>query len=236
MRGMLRYHAGLTTLLLALAAGAPNVARALPAPSSGEPSAISGRTLGNGQVLLAAGVGWPGFWAEALFSPTRTLDIGVRGDVLYGSPLLGFGTGIGGELSVPLRLHLWANGSNDFSVAARPFVALGDGSLVGEEGIFAGSFGYAIGLELEGLLGAQVSDSVTLTAGCGSSTAYSDVPDNSASGALIGSFYAVAGVEAIFSGTTLLFARVRGGYGFAPSRLFDSHATFRLSFGVAYQL
>jgi len=236
MRGMLRYHAGLTTLLLALAVGTPRVARALPSPSSGDPSAISGRTLGNGQVLLAAGVGWPGFWAEALFSPTRTFDLGVRGDVLYGSPLLGLSTGVGGEVSVPLRLHLWAKGSHDFSLAARPFLALGDGSLVGEQGVFSGSFGYAFGLELEGLLGAQVSDSVTLTAGAGSSTAYADVPDNSASGALIASFYAVAGVEAIFSGTTLLFARVRGGYGFAPSRLFDTNADFRLSFGVAYQL
>lgn len=224
------------TLLLATLLGAAPRARALPAPTSGDPSAISGRTLGNGQVLLAAGVGWPGFWAEGLFSPTRTFDIGVRGDVLYGSPLLGFGTGIGGEASVPMRLHLWASGDMDFSLAMRPFVTMGDGSLVGERNVFAGSVAYALGLELQGLLGAQVSDSVTLTVGAGSSFAFANVPDNSASGDIIGSFYAIAGVEAIFSGTTLLFARVQGGYGVAPGRLFGSNANLRLSFGVAYQL
>ncbi|NOY93195.1 MAG: hypothetical protein GXP55_18575 [Deltaproteobacteria bacterium] len=230
--GMLRYCFGLTLLLATL----PSSALALPAPTSGDPSAISGRTLGNHQVLLAAGVGWPGFWAEALFSPSRTLDVGVRGDVLYGSPLLGFGTGVGGEVSVPLRLHLWAGEKSDFSLAGRPFLDLGDGSLVGEQGIFAGSFGYALGLEIEGLLGVQVSGGVTLTVGAGSNLAFTNVPENSASGDLIGSLYGVVGVEAIFSGTTLLFARIRGGYGFAPDRLFDSRANLRVSFGVAYQL
>lgn len=234
---MLRHLASLMTLLVALATlSIPTAARALPAPTSGDPSAISGRTLGDHQVLLAAGVGWPGFWAEALFSPNRTFDVGVRADVLYGSPLLGFGTGIGGEVSVPMRLHLWASGHNDFSLAARPFATLGDGSLVGEQNIFAGSFGYALGLELQGLLGAQVSDAVTLTVGAGADTAFANVPDNAASGDLIASFYGIAGIEAVFSGTTLLFARVQGGYGLAPSRLFGGHADFRLSFGVAYQL
>lgn len=213
-----------------------STARALPPPTSGDPSVLSGRTLGTHQVLLAAGVGWPGFWAEVLFSPGRSLDVGVRGDVLYGSPLLGFGTGIGGEVSIPIRLHLWAAGDKDFSIAPRPFLALGDGSLVGEQGVFTDAFGYAIGLSLEGLLGAQVSDAVTLTAGAGTQGAYASVPDDSASGDVVFSFYAVGGLEAIFGGTTLLFARVQGGYGLAPSRLFDSHADFRISFGVAYQM
>jgi len=230
------YRPMLPALLFAtLLAIAPS-ARALPPPTSGDPSVISGRTLGNGQILLAAGVGWPGFWAKGLFSPTRAIDIGVRGDVLYGSPLLGFGTGIGGEVSVPMRIHLWASGDMDFSVAPRPFFAMGDGSLVGERNLFAGSFGYALGLDLQGLLGIQVSDTVTLTVGAGSDLAYANVPDNSASGDIIAGFYGVAGVEAIFSGTTLLFARMQGGYGFSPGRLFDSNANLRLSFGVAYQL
>ena len=87
-------------------------------PTSGVMSLWSGRTLGNGQSAIAAGVGWPGLFVELALAPSSRLNIGGRLQVNYGSPLMGIGDGIGGDLQVPIRFHFY--GQDDLDVAVAP--------------------------------------------------------------------------------------------------------------------
>jgi hypothetical protein len=205
-------------------------------PTSGDPSVLSGRTLGNGQVLLSGGLGWPGFYAQATFAPSSRFNLGVRGAVDYGSPLLGLGTGVGGDLSVPMRLLVYASGITDIAVAARPFAVLGEGSLVGQTQFFSDDFGYGLGTDLETRAGFQVSDSVTLTVGAGTTFAYVNVPDTSDGSHALGAFYGIAAVEAAVGDNMLMFVELDGGYGITKGRLFDGHGVLRLALGVAWLL
>src|SRR5687768_6384965 len=107
---------------LLVSQGRPSIARAQSAedgwaapetatrPTSGEASFLSGRTLGVGQALMAASLGWPGFWAQLELAPDSGINVGVRGAVVYGSPVMGLVAGAGGELSVPIRVHVFGEG------------------------------------------------------------------------------------------------------------------------------
>ncbi len=219
---------------LLLAAAAPAWAQSR--PTSDDMSLLTGRTVGNGDVLVAAALGWPGFWAEVLFAPSSRFNLSLRGGVLYGSPLMGLATGVGGEFSVPMRLHLY--GARDIDVAAslRPFALFGEGALVGQRGTFADNFGWAAGADAGLRIGLHVSDAVTLGTGALVCVAYLDTPDADGSGGVAVGFGALAIVEALMSRRTMLFAQLEGGYGLAPGRLFANQAVLSVSLGVAFRL
>jgi len=209
-------------------------AQAQPRPTSDAPSPLSGRTLGNGETLLAGAVGWPGVWAAALFSPSSQLDIGVQIEVDYGSPFLGVSTGVGGALSVPLRLLVYGKDDIDMAIAARVFGLVGEGALIGQRGVFADELGWGIGSELGLRVGFHVSEDVTLGAGASGLFAYT-VSKEADSNDVVGGAAAVLLVEVLLSGSSLLFAEVWTGYGFAPSDLYGSNLLLRLSLGVAFR-
>lgn len=222
----------LTSVLSVFAGGAQAQSR----PTSDEVSILSGRTMGNGEVVLAAAIGWPGFWAQATFAPTSRFNLGVRATVLYGSPLMGFGAGIGGELSVPMRLHVHGHDRLDVSIFARPFGVVGEGVLVGQQMFFADEVGFGIGSELGGLLGYSPRDGLTLTFGVAGLGAYVDVPDSSGAQHAVGAFFAMAGVEINVSRETMLFVDLQGGYGLRPANTFDGAGLLRVAIGAAYLL
>ncbi len=205
-------------------------------PTSGDVSILSGRTVGVDQTILAAGLGWPGAWAELMLAPSSTFNLALRGSVLYGSPIMGVGTGVGGEVSVPMRLHVFGRGQLDVALALTPSAVLGEGSLVGETSVFQNDLGWAGRLEAGLLAGAHVSDAVTITLGLAGSAALTGVPNRPNSTHLVGTALAIGGVEALMSADTMLFAEAAGGYGFAPADLYDGHGAFRVSLGLAYLL
>jgi len=221
---------------MALAAAAAPQPASADRPTSGDMSIISGRTMGNGETALAAGVGWPGIWAQVLLAPSSTFNLGFRGSVLYGSPVMGLGSGVGGGLSVPVRLHLLGKGYLDVALALEPGAFMGEGSLAGQEVAFAHSFGYGATCTLALLAGAQVSGAITVTLGAGGDFVYYDTPSAGAGRQLGATGLGIFGLEALVSRDTLLFLEVRGGYGFAPERLFDGHEVVRFSLGLAYLL
>ena len=115
-------------------AAAPALAR----PTSGDMSIVSGRTMGVGEEAIAAGLGWPGIWAEYLLAPSSTFNVGFRGTVLYGSPVMGLGSGVGAEATVPLRFHLWGADLLDVALQLEPSAFIGEGALaeiLGQAGV-----------------------------------------------------------------------------------------------------
>lgn len=220
----------LAALVLALSA---SVARA-DRPTSSDMSITSGRTLGVGELVLAAGLGWPGIWAEAVTAPSSTFNLGFRGTVLYGTPLIGFGGGVGGELSVPMRLHLFGAGQLDLALGVTPAFVIGEASLVGQEGTFANDLGFAARGEVAMLAGAQVSAAVTITLGLGGGVAWTSAPDAGGASDIVGTALAILAIEALMARDTLLFAEAAGGYGFAPEMQYDGRGVMRVSLGMAY--
>ncbi len=205
-------------------------------PTSGDMSIISGRTLGNDQTVLAAGVGWPGIWAGLWLAPSSRFNLGFRGSVLYGSPIMGFSGGVGGELSVPLRLHIFGKGQLDISISLTPSFTIGQGSLVGQEDLYVDHMGYAGRVDGGLIAGAQVSRAVTLTLGAIGSFGYLDTPDRPSAAFFFGTVYGVAGVELLVSRDTMFIVETHGGYGFTSSSLFASNAIGRVWVGIAYLL
>ncbi len=215
---------------------APAAARA-DRPTSGDMSILSGRTLGNGETVLAAALGWPGIWGEVVLAPSSTFNVGIRGSVLYGSPVMGLGHGVGGGLTVPLRLHVFGREALDLAIAVEPGFAAGEGALAGQTGTFANDFGWAAWSDAGALVGMRVSDAVTLTLGLLGEVAWVNVAEDTVDGQqLVGGAVAVLAAEALMSRDTMLFGELRGGWGFAPERLFDGHEILRLSLGIAYLL
>lgn len=203
-------------------------------PTSDDVSIWSGRTVDEGDVVLAGGIGWPGVFAEALFAPSSRFNVSIRLDVDWGSPLLGFGTALGGELSLPMRLHVYGKGIVDIALAARPFGILGEGASVGQVGVFSDNIGGGAGLEVGFRAGFRVSDRVTLGTGPFASVAF--VRTNGASSGGVGTFGLIGAVEANMSRATMLFFMVGGGYGVASEALFESRGMVRLAIGLAYRL
>jgi len=203
-------------------------------PTSGDMSLISGRTLGNGENALAAGIGWPGLWAGFWLAPSSSFNLAFKGSVVYGSPLIGFSSGVGGELSIPVRWHIFGKGQLDISVAITPAVTIGQGSVEGQEGTFSDNLGYAARGEAGLLAGAQVSRAVTLTLGAMGGLGWLNVPDATGASYLFVSTWAVAGIELLFSRDTMLLVEAHGGYGFTSSAIFASNAIGRIWIGIAY--
>ncbi|AKF10521.1 hypothetical protein [Sandaracinus amylolyticus] len=209
-------------------------------PTSGEASFLSGRTLGVGQVLMAAALGWPGLWAHVELAPDSTFNVGARVAVVYGSPVMGLVTGAGGELIVPMRVHLFGEGDVDLALRIAPQVALGEGRLFGEaEGVRANDLGVSSRLEVGPRLGWRVAERVTVLAGvdAGAGVSWTNGEDVRA----IGTFSATLGIEALMTLQTMLFAEVSGGAGVADGSgravpLYPQQEIFRLSLGLAYVL
>lgn len=208
-------------------------------PTSGEASFLSGRTLGIGQTLVAAALGWPGFWAQVELALDSTVNLGVRVMVTYGSPVMSLATGAGGELMVPLRVHVFGEGDVDLAVRVAPQVALGEGRLFGEiEGIRANELGVSTRLELGLRLGWRVAERVTLLAGIDAAPglSWTDGEQPRAIGLFTGSI----GIEALMSLETMLFAELTAGAGVAQGRTgvpyYPQQEILRLSLGLAYVL
>jgi len=202
-------------------------------PTSDDLSLISGRTVGNGEVVISAGLGWPGFYAEILFSPSSTFDLSLRAHVDYGA-LLGTATGVAGGLSIPMRLHVYGKDDIDIAIAARPFALFGEGAIMGEEGVFADDFGYALGIEAGLRVGFHVGSSTTLTVGAAGLFAWTSVKD--AGGGAIGGGAPVLGIEANFNRQTVFFAEALAGYAGAPENRFGRQMWLRLALGIGYRL
>ena len=203
-------------------------------PTSDTLSLISGRTVGNGEVILGGGLGWPGFFAEVLLSPTSTFDFSIRAHVDYGAQI-GTGTGVGGGLSLPMRLHIYGEGHTDIAVTARPFFAIGEGALVGELGTFADDLGWALGLEAGLRVGFQVAETTTLVVGASGFVAFNRVADADENSAT-GGGAPVLGVEAAFSRSTVVFAEALLGYAGAAPERFDGRLWLRVALGLGYRL
>lgn len=227
----------LATLLVAALATSASSARADGGrPTSGDMSIISGRTLGNDQTVLAAGVGWPGLWAGVWLAPSSRFNLGLRGSVLYGSPVMGFTQGVGGELSIPIRWHFFGKGQLDLSIAITPSFAIGQGSLAGQEDLYKSHLGYAARGDGGIVAGAQVSRSVTLTLGAMGTFGFVNVPDRTGGAHLLGAAYGIAGIELLVARDTMFLVELHGGYGFAASEIYASNAIGRVWVGIAYLL
>lgn len=213
-------------------------------PTSGEASLLSGRTLGVGETMVAGAAGWPGIWALVEHALTSSFNLGIRAGVTYGSPVMGLDPGVGGELAIPMRIHLLGEGSVDFAVYLEPAFTGAEGASVGKAGTgFSGDFGWSSRLELGGLLGFHVAERLTLLVGLGGYIGFTHVP--SAGGpSVVGGALAQLGVEGLISRDTMLFAVLGGGVGFADDPgpgdpVFDPGLTspiLRISFGLAYLL
>lgn len=223
-------------LVMVVVIGVVSTSHAQVRPTSDDISLISGRTVGNGEVVLAAALGWPGFWAEVLFAPTSRFNFGIRAGVTYGSPLLGLDTGIGGEISVPIRILLYGKNDIDIALFLRPLGVLGEGALVGQQNVFADNFGWAVGAEIGTRAGFHVTDAVTLAAGASVLATYVDTPDADNSNGVVIGFAGILGLEAVVSRKTMLFVELRGGYGIAPDGLFESEGLLSLALGVAFRI
>jgi hypothetical protein len=234
----------LALLLAPLAAGAQDDDDSLPPvaarPTSGEASLQSGRTLGTGEVMIAAAAGWPWIWAQLELALTSSFNVGVRAALIYGSPIMALEPGVGGELSVPMRIHLYGEGELDFAIYATPAFTFGEGATVGEgDSVYSGDFGWSSRLEAGGVLGFHAMEGVTLIIGAGGHVGFVHTP-SVGDPEVIGAVLARFGVEGLISRDTMLFALAEGGVGFAPSRmglnLFRESfpPVLRLSLGLAY--
>lgn len=209
-------------------------------PTSGAASLLSGRTLGSGETMIAAAAGWPGVWGEVAFAPASELNIHVRGTFLYGAPFLGLVEGIGGELSVPVRVHVLGDGQIDLAVRMTPRIAVGEGRLFGEREGLGGAFSGGLVVDVHGVLGFAVDPNVTLIAGLGGGAGGSIVDRSSLGVAWVARLAAELGVEALVSRDFMLFAHVEGGYGFAPDRaglpFYPAREVLSVSLGAGYLL
>lgn len=206
-------------------------------PTSDQLSVHGGRTIGNGEVVLSAGAGWPGIYAELLIAPSSRFNLGFRAGFEWGSALLGFGTGTGGSVSFPMRLLLYASGDVDFSAYLRPFVIVGEGALVGQTGTFADDLGWAAGADVGARLSYAVSRALSLLAGATVTGAWHDVPNGGATNGFAAGFSGTFGVEGSLTRSTMLFAVASAGYGVTRRGRFDGdRVLLRAHFGLAYRL
>lgn len=212
-----------------------------PRPTSGEASFLSGRTLGTGEVMIAAALGWPGLWAHVEISPSSIVNVGVRAGVVYGSPVMGLIAGAGGELTVPVRIHLYGEGDLDVSLRLAPELSIGEGRLFGESlsDIRASDLGMSSRLEVGARIAWRVAERVTLFAGADVAPGISWVDTENVHP--IGVFTGTLGIEALMSRDTMLFAEATGGAGVADggARLigyYPQQEILRLSLGLGYLL
>lgn len=216
-------------------------------PTSGDASLLSGRTLGTGEAMLAAGVGWPGIWAHLELAPSSTMNLGIRASVLYGSPSMGLRVGLGGELSVPIRIRLWGEHDTDLALRVTPRGALGEGAIFGEGPLstFGGELGWMARIDAEVIVGVHFAPAVTFFAGAGLGGGLSHVPAASNPEG-IGRIEATLGIEGLLARDTMLFVEAKLGYGIAREPFGRPHYgnglgdierfVLGVSFGVGYLL
>lgn len=210
-------------------------------PTSGDASLLSGRTLGEGEVLLAAALGWPGFWAHLELAPLSTVNVGIRAGVLYGSPVMGLRVGGGGELSVPIRVRLWGERDTDMALRLTPCGALGEGLLFGQDppSTFAGELGWMARLDAEVVFGWHPDPRVTFFFGAGAGGGVSGVP-RAGNVEGIGRVEGTLGVEGLLARDTMLLFEAKLGYGLARDYsglvFYGDRFVLGVSFGVAYLL
>lgn len=147
---------------------------------------------------------------------------------------MGFSTALGGQLSLPMRIHVYGESDVDLAIALRPFGMLGEGAMVGQEGIYADDLGGGAGLEAGVRAGFHVSDAVTLATGVFFEGAF--VRTQGAGNGGTFAFGVLGAVEAVMSRATMLFFAVGGGYGVASEDLFDRRGVVRLHLGLAYRI
>ncbi len=210
-------------------------------PTSGEASFLSGRTLGTGQTMMAAALGWPGFWAQLELAPDSSLNVGVRASVVYGSPVMGLIAGAGGELSVPIRVHVLGEGDLDLALRIAPQIAMGEGRLFGgaDGTSLANQLGVSSRLELGALLGWRVVERFTLFFGLSAAPGLTWLDGERVRA--IGVFTGTIGLEALMSLETMLFAEVQGGAGVVDGTgllfaFYPQQEILRISLGIAYVL
>jgi hypothetical protein len=210
-------------------------------PTSGEASFLSGRTLGTGQVLMAAALGWPGFWAHVELAPDSALNIGVRAAVVYGSPVMGLVAGAGGELVVPIRVHVFGERDVDVALRIAPQISTGEGRLFGgaDGTSLANQLGVSSRIELGALLGWRSTERFTMFFGLSAAPGLTWLEGQSVRA--IGVFQGTIGVEALMSLETMLFAEVQGGVGVVDASglaftFYPQQEIFRISLGLAYVL
>ncbi len=203
-------------------------------PTSSDLAILGGRTMGVDQTALAGAVGWPGIWAAYFVAPSSTFNLGFRATVLYGSPYLGLGTGVGAEVAVPLRFHLHGEDIYDLVLELDPGLVIGEPTLAGEPVGFSDdvALGAALGATLLGA--ARISDVVTLTGGLGAAGAVAGTTSRDAQP--LGLFHARLAIEALMDRDTMMFGELRVGYGLAKANTFDGHEVVRASLGIAYLL
>lgn len=240
MRWRVVWCAALSWLLLGSSALAQDDVPPLARPTSGEASLLSARTLGTGEVMMAGAAGWPWLWVQLELAPSSTFNVGIRGALLYGSSVMALSPGVGGEISVPMRIHLHGDENVDVAVFVTPAFVFGEGATVGEGGmLYAGDFGYSVRGEAGGLFGIRLVPRFTLFFGVGGHVGFVHTPAAGGPEA-VGAVFASAGVEGLISRDTMLFAEVQGGIGIAPSRLglpvFGATVPplLRVSLGLAY--
>lgn len=204
-------------------------------PTSGDMSVSSGRTLGIRTSVLAAGIGWPGLWAEFDTGLSSRFTLGVRVTALYGSSIMGLGTGIGSEVATPLRFHLYGHDDLDLALTLKPALVLGQGALVGQTNTFSNDFGFGVRAEAGVVLGMRLSQAVTFVLGVNGGPGFDSVPDAGQSH-MMGTIRSNIGIEGLMSRDTMLFVLLEGGYGFAPATAFEKHVVLSLALGMAYEL
>lgn len=189
---------------------------------------------------MAGAAGWPWIWVQLELAPTSTFNIGIRGAILYGSPIMALSPGVGGEISVPMRIHLHGDENIDIAVFITPAFVLGEAATVGEGGtIYGGDFGYSVRGEAGGLFGIHVMPRFTVYFGVGGHTGFVHTPSIGDVQA-IGAAFARAGLEGLISRDTMLFGEIEGGIGIASSRggipVFGATVPplLRVSLGLAY--
>jgi hypothetical protein len=208
-------------------------------PTSGDASLLSGRTLGVGNVMIAAMAGWPGGYVQLELAPTSLFNIGIRGGFLWGSPMMGLQVGLGGELAVPMRLRIWGEHQTDLAIVLEPMFAVGPGNLYGEAAL-GGQFAYGTRLDAGARIGWEADPHLTVFGGITAGGGFSEVPQPRSSIQPIGVVYATLGAEVLTSRDFLLFLRLDAGYGLAPDRsglaLYGDRAFLRIVFGGAFLL
>lgn len=196
-------------------------------------SVVGGNTLPDGERAVVAGYGWPGLYVGGTFGLGDRFDLGPRGQLLQGSPIMGLPFALGFELSVPMRLRLFTRKITDVALALRPYGMVGRASLVGLESMGKRWFGYAFGGQGGLRVGHRVHEKIELGWGVLGSLDFTAVPHADRTD-LVGTVTGMVGIESLLTRATLFFLNVEAGYGFAPEADFDTHLVLRGSIGFSH--
>src|SRR5512139_2834667 len=143
----------------------------------------------------SAALGWPGSWVEVGGAVGSRLYLGGRGEILYGSPVMGPGAGLGGRIAVPMRITLPNPARVHLELRLLPWAGSGDAELFGEPRPLQKHLGYGFGLDTQGLLRFPAGRSVEVLAGVGLGAGAALTPDAPGGARGFGTFTALGGLE-----------------------------------------